>query len=130
GDGKTIQGLVAGTVCGIAAGLIQIWLSPMLPLPGFSFKIIFTISFGSLLGDLIKSFFKRRLGFPRGKELILVDQLDFVVGAWVLTYLVDPEWFIEYFTPQIIIIVLILTPIFHRITNIFGYHIKLKKEPW
>jgi CDP-2,3-bis-(O-geranylgeranyl)-sn-glycerol synthase len=130
GDGKTIRGLCAGTVCGIIAGLIQIWISPAWPLANFNFIVIFTISFGALLGDIIKSFFKRRLGFPRGKRFILVDQLDFVIGAWVLTYAIDPKWFVENFTPEILLTVLIITPIFHRLTNIFGYHIKLKKEPW
>ncbi len=127
GDGKTIRGLFAGTICGIITGLIQMWMSP---LAGFNFNVIFAISFGALLGDIIKSFFKRRLGFPRGKRFILVDQLDFVIGAWVLTYAIDPAWFIGNFTPEIIFTVLIITPIFHRLTNIFGYHIKLKKEPW
>ncbi|MCZ7372559.1 MAG: CDP-2,3-bis-(O-geranylgeranyl)-sn-glycerol synthase [Candidatus Methanoperedens sp.] len=129
GDGKTIRGLVGGTICGIIAGIIQILISP-----GDPFIIppaaVITLSFGALLGDIVKSFFKRRIGFTRGAQLPLIDQLDFVVGAWVLTYIFEPKWFIDNFTIEIMITVLILTPIFHRLTNIFGYHIKLKKEPW
>lgn len=130
GEGKTIRGLIAGTICGILAGLIQIWVSPLWFLGLFNLKVIIAISFGALLGDIVKSFFKRRLGLSRGTSFILVDQLDFVIGAWVLAYAFDPLWFTENFTPEIMITVLILTPIFHRLTNIFGYHIKLKKEPW
>ncbi len=130
GDGKTIRGLIVGTICGIIVGLIQIWVSPVWSPGSFTLTVIITISFGALLGDIVKSFFKRRFGFARGEKLLLVDQLDFVFGAWTLTYAFDPQWFTENFTPQIIITVLILTPILHRLTNIFGYYIKLKKEPW
>lgn len=129
GDGKTFRGLMAGTGCGIIAGLIQMFLTP-LSFPAFTFTVIITMSFGALLGDMIKSFFKRRLGFPRGKEMPLVDQLDFVAGAWILTYLVDKNWFTANFSPEIMIIVVILTPVLHRLTNILGFRLKLKKEPW
>ena len=135
GDGKTIRGLVGGTACGIIAGLIQIYAAsafnnPIVPIPPLA--AVITLSFGALLGDLIKSFFKRRIGFVRGAELPLIDQLDFVAGAWLLTYIFDPVWFTEHFisSPSIIVTVLVLTPILHRLTNIFGYNIKLKKEPW
>ncbi|VVB85603.1 CDP-archaeol synthase [uncultured archaeon] len=130
GNGKTIRGLIGGTACGIIIGLIQIQL-PLFPnFARFTYIAIITLSFGALLGYIVKSFFKRRLGFARGAQFPLVDQLDFVAGAWVLTYIFDPQWFTSNFTFEIIIAVLILTPVLHRITNIFGYYIKLKKEPW
>ncbi len=133
GDGKTIRGLVGGTICGIIAGIIQIYAASafnILIVP--TMTAVITLSFGALFGDLIKSFFKRRVGFVRGAELPLIDQLDFVAGAWLLTYIFDPVWFTENFisSPWIILTVLVLTPILHRLTNIFGYNIKLKKEPW
>ncbi len=133
GEGKTLRGLVGGTSCGIAAGLLQIYVASIF---GIQFvptiTAIITLSFGALLGDIVKSFFKRRIGFVRGAELPLIDQLDFVAGAWILTYIFDPVWFTKYFisSPWIILTVLVLTPILHRLTNIFGYNIKLKKEPW
>ncbi len=129
GDGKTIRGLIGGTLCGIIAGFVQIQVSPaFLPVPPLT--AVISLSFGALFGDIVKSFFKRRIGFARGAHLLLVDQLDFVIGAWVLTYIFEREWFIQNFTVTIMITILVLTPIFHRLTNIFGYHIKLKKEPW
>lgn len=130
GDGKTFRGLIGGTACGILAGFLQIYLSPLLGMINFTTSAVITLSFGALLGDIVKSFFKRRSGFKRGAKLPLVDQLDFVVGAWILTYLFDPQWFTGNFTPLIIITVLILTPVIHRLTNIIGYKIRLKKEPW
>ncbi|GFO96227.1 hypothetical protein ig2599ANME_0415 [groundwater metagenome] len=133
GDGKTIRGLILGTACGIVSGLLQIYAASafdILIVP--TITAVITLSFGALLGDLVKSFFKRRIGFVRGAELPLIDQLDFVAGAWILTYIFDPVWFTENFisSPSIILTVLVLTPILHRLTNIFGYSIKLKKEPW
>src|SRR3989337_4139325 len=119
GDGKTIRGLIGGTICGIIAGIIQILISPgdpfIIPLAA-----VITLSFGALLGDIVKSFFKRRIGFTRGAQLPLVDQLDFVIGAWVITYIFDSQWFIQNFSVEIIIIVLIMTPVLHRLTNIIG----------
>ncbi len=131
GDGKTFRGLAGGTACGIVIGLIQRQVASgteIFVIP--SMTAIITLSFGALLGDMVKRFFKRRLGYERGAKLPLVDQLDFVAGAWVLTYFFDPQWFTDNFTFWIIITVLILTPLLHRLTNIIGYYIKLKKEPW
>ncbi len=129
GDGKTFRGLFGGAACGIIVGLLQRQVANgMLTEP--SIIAIFTLSFGALFGDMVKSFFKRRLGYERGAKLLLVDQLDFVAGAWVLTYIFDPMWFTDNFTFWIIVTVIILTPLLHRMTNIIGYHIKVKKEPW
>jgi CDP-2,3-bis-(O-geranylgeranyl)-sn-glycerol synthase len=133
GGGKTIRGLVGGTACGIVAGLFQIYAASVFDIPIVpTITAVISLSFGALLGDIVKSFFKRRIGFVRGAELPIIDQLDFIAGAWILTYIFDPEWFTKYFisSPWIILTVLVLTPILHRLTNIFGYNIKLKKEPW
>lgn len=130
GDGKTFRGLIGGTACGVIIGIIQMLYSPS-GFPGeFTLLAIFSLSFGALLGDMVKSFFKRRIGYERGEKLPFIDQLDFVAGAWIVTYLLEPEWFLENFTFWIIIVIIVLTPALHRITNIIGYYMKLKKEPW
>ncbi|WP_292486888.1 CDP-2,3-bis-(O-geranylgeranyl)-sn-glycerol synthase [Methanohalobium sp.] len=142
GDGKTFRGLFAGTVIGLFIGITQMILvsggySPFdIQLPKFgksfmgSILVIFSLSFGSLLGDLFMSFLKRRLKLKRGAPLPVIDQLDFVLGAWLLVYLASPVWFISNFTYKIILIVLILTPLLHIVTNVIGYLIGVKKEPW
>lgn len=126
GEGKTFRGLLGGSACGILAGLLQMQVSFV----NFTPAAIITLPVGALLGDLVKSFFKRRMGYERGAKLPLVDQLDFVAGAWVLTYVLEPQWFKDNFTFWIIITVIILTPMLHRLTNILGYYMKVKKEPW
>ncbi len=141
GDGKTIRGLFAGTLCGMLLGLFQMYYFTQnsvifgVVLPTFgsglaALVVLFTLAFGSLIGDLSMSFFKRRMGFKRGAPLPVIDQLDFVMGAWLLTFIVSPYWFLSNFTPNIVIAVLIVTPLLHVSTNIVGYFIGVKKEPW
>jgi len=132
GDGKTFRGLIGGTACGIVIGLIQLQITSLQFLGTFTLVSIITISFGALLGDIAKSFFKRRLGYERGAKFPLVDQLDFVAGAWILTYAFDTAWFMDNFlsAPWIMLMVILFTPLLHRLTNIIGYYARLKKEPW
>jgi CDP-2,3-bis-(O-geranylgeranyl)-sn-glycerol synthase len=142
GDGKTYMGFFSGIFFGVLTGSIQIWLNSNgfkilgIDVPAFgqnyiyALKVVFALSCGSLLGDLFKSFFKRRMNLKRGAPFPLVDQLDFVIGSWVFVYLISPEWFISNFTPNVTIIVLIITPLLHLATNIIGYFIGVKKEPW
>lgn len=142
GDGKTYRGLFSGIFFGVLAGSIQTWLNLRgfdvlgIEIPAFgpdfpgAFKVILALACGSLFGDMFKSFFKRRMGMKRGASLPLVDQLDFVVGAWIFTYLIAPEWFVSNFTPWIAGTVLLITPLIHLTTNIVGYLAGIKKEPW
>ena len=141
GDGKTYRGFFGGIIFGVLIGAIQILLlnsnlEILNNLPSFgtgslgSFIIIASLSIGALLGDLIASFFKRRIGLKRGYSLPVIDQLDFVFGALILTYLTSPLWFLGHFTVNIIIAILIITPILHLTANIVGYLTGVKKEPW
>lgn len=142
GNGKTFRGFFAGLVCGVVVGYGQVLLvrsDPVLfgtelPLLGSAYVdpmiVIFALAFGSLFGDMFMSFFKRRLGLKRGAPLPVVDQLDFVMGAWVFTYLAAPQWFAANFTFSIILVVLLLTPLLHLAVNIIGYFMGVKKEPW
>ncbi|BDC36346.1 MAG: CDP-2,3-bis-(O-geranylgeranyl)-sn-glycerol synthase [Candidatus Methanoliparum thermophilum] len=133
GDGKTYRGLIIGTLCGILIGLIQNILSPYIGLPRFPILALFCLSFGSLFGDLTKSFFKRRLGLERGAPLPLLDQLDFVFGSWLLSFIFVREWFLNSFLYEygnVIIVILIVTPLLHLSVNYIGYKLGVKKEPW
>ncbi|AET65444.1 CDP-2,3-bis-(O-geranylgeranyl)-sn-glycerol synthase [Methanothrix harundinacea] len=138
GDGKTFRGTIAGTLAGVLLGLLLHAIAavrPDLGLPGFGrgFELILVLvglSLGAMAGDIVASFFKRRMGMERGAALFLVDQLDFVFGSWALTLLLAPRWFSESFTAEVIFIVLVVTPVLHRVMNVLGYRIKAKKEPW
>ncbi|MGA9139956.1 MAG: CDP-2,3-bis-(O-geranylgeranyl)-sn-glycerol synthase [Methanocella sp.] len=141
GDGKTYRGLVTGTVCGMIIGVLQILLAPYIApylagivnpdqLMTWTVVAAITMPFGALLGDMIKSFFKRRIGYERGAMLPVADQLDFVAGAWALTYIVTPAWITSNFTLGIIITVILITPILHVATNVVGFKLGKKDVPW
>ncbi|HPC90230.1 MAG TPA: CDP-2,3-bis-(O-geranylgeranyl)-sn-glycerol synthase [Methanothrix sp.] len=135
GDGKTFRGTFAGTVCGLLIGLLQNQIAPYFDLPTFGsgfgqLPILFALSLGAMMGDIVAAFFKRRMGLQRGAPLFIIDQLDFVVGAWICAMLISPGWFFQNFTIDIMIIVLIITPILHRASNIIGYKMGTKREPW
>jgi len=89
--------------------------------------IIGSICFGALIGDIIKSFFKRRIGKKRGQDWIPFDQIDFILGVLFFSFLMAgllnligatiENWFITSFTPWHILILLIITPFFHLFAN-------------
>lgn len=134
GDGKTWRGTAGGTLTGMFVALGLNALAPVLPtdnfLPTFPALVVVALPFGAMLGDLGASFLKRRLGHERGAAVPGLDQLDFVIGALVLTVFVAPEWFLDTFTLPVITVVLVITPIFHLCTNLAAYQIGWKNEPY
>jgi CDP-2,3-bis-(O-geranylgeranyl)-sn-glycerol synthase len=138
GDGKTYEGLFGGIICGFLSGIIQnqfaLWLgvSPSLSFGLFPYFVVtlFCLSAGAMLGDMLGSFAKRRAGIEKGTHLPLVDQLDFVFGAWLFLFLFSPDWFIKTFSMEIIITVILITPLLHLLTNYIGFKIGKKEVPW
>jgi len=133
GDGKTVRGTASGLACGILTAVLQTEATRYLgtgAFVAFPPAAMICMPAGALLGDMAKSFLKRRLGYERGAALLLADQLDFVAGAWALTYIFARGWFEAVFSFPVVIVVLIVTPLLHRLTNKLGYMIKVKKEPW
>ena len=133
GDGKTYRGFLFGVLAGIAIGLIEIWARGAYGLdilPEHTITSIVVLSCGALLGDLAKSFFKRRLGKDRGAKWPIADMYDLVAGALILMLIVDPSWVLTNITLPVLIFILILTPVLHRSVNIIGYLLKVKEVPW
>jgi CDP-2,3-bis-(O-geranylgeranyl)-sn-glycerol synthase len=85
---------------------------------------------GALLGDLVKSFFKRRLGRERGAKWPIADQYDLVAGAFLLLIMFDLSWLLTNVTIPVLIFILVLTPVLHRAVNIIGYVFRIKEVPW
>jgi CDP-diglyceride synthetase len=147
GDGKTWRGLFAGILLGGTIGLIEILLLSRgfhffgISLPGYSLEnagtldigaiiAILSLAIGALLGDMGFSFLKRRLGLQRGQSLPLADQYDFLIGAFLLTALTSYGWLTATFDWMTLIVVIIMTPMLHLGTNIIGYWLGIKNEPW
>ena len=133
GDGKTWRGLIAGILAGIAVGLVQIGAAgayDLSMLPSQTLLTVVLLAVGALLGDLVKSFFKRRFGKERGAKWPIADQYDLVAGAFLLLLVFNPAWLFSEITLPAFICILILTPVLHRATNIIGYLFKIKEVPW
>jgi len=133
GNGKTYRGFFGGVLCGVLVGLIEIWAwsaFDLTLLPRQTLLSVTLLAAGALLGDLAKSFLKRRLGKERGESWFLADQYDLVVGSFLLIFLVYPQWLVENITLPIAVWIVVMTPLLHRIVNIIGYYIGVKEVPW
>jgi len=133
GDGKTFEGFTLGLIAGFLIGALEAYLYPGLNsyalqydahLPFMSLFVGFVISLGALCGDLAGSFIKRRCGLKRGADVPLLDQWNFIIGAALFAF-----WFTE-ITIWMFLVMLLITPVVHRIANIIGYKIRIKREPW
>jgi CDP-2,3-bis-(O-geranylgeranyl)-sn-glycerol synthase len=126
GDGKSILGFLAGIICGSLAGMALGFAIPeFVLLFGTSyFLLVFLLAFGAMLGDIVESFVKRRLGKKRGERWLVFDQLDFIIGGLILSLLIRlPELWL-------VVILLVATIFIHIMTNMAAYKLGLKKVPW
>jgi CDP-2,3-bis-(O-geranylgeranyl)-sn-glycerol synthase len=136
GDGKTWRGTFVGTLAGAALAAALNAAEPAVsdaldvPLPVFPLAAMLALPFGAMLGDILASFLKRRTGRERGAAFPGLDQLDFVVVALALAAVAAPAWFGDTFTFEVIVAVLVLTPILHVGTNVGAYQLGLKDEPY
>jgi len=94
---------------------------------GVALKTALASSLGALTGDVVKSFFKRRMGVERGRPLPLADQLDFYAGATLFLYACPPC-----VKPgaEIVVTGAFVVVFLHRFTNWVAYKKGLKSVPW
>jgi len=121
GDGKTWEGVTLGILFGTTIACLESVL-----LNDLMFYVYGVVgSLGALIGDMISSFFKRRMGFKRGAPAPVLDQLDFYIGATLFMMAVgwEPKW--EYVIAGAVLIVAL-----HKITNLIAYYLHLKDVPW
>ncbi|HOS82247.1 MAG TPA: CDP-2,3-bis-(O-geranylgeranyl)-sn-glycerol synthase [Methanolinea sp.] len=133
GDGKTYRGFFAGVAGGIIVGLVQMALQGSLDLsflPAQTPLSVLLLAVGALLGDLLKSFFKRRLKIPSGGKWPVADQYDLVAGAFLLLALFDPAWLLGAVTLPVLFWILVLTPLLHKMANVIGFITGVKDVPW
>jgi len=133
GDGKTYRGFFIGVAGGILVGWVQIWLQGVFSLsflPVQTFLSVALLASGALLGDLAKSFFKRRLGKASGERWPVADQYDLVAGAFLMLALFDLPWLLQTVTLPVLFWILVLTPILHKTANVIGYLTGVKDVPW
>lgn len=133
GSHKTYRGFFFGILGAIMVSYIQMKLYqyPFFQQISFfiysetSFVLIgFLLGFGVLFGDLVKSFFKRRLGIKPGARFFPWDQIDLVLGALVfISFIKVPSW-------QMILFFLLVGPLFHISFNHVGYWLGIRETKW
>lgn len=121
GDGKTFEGLFSGLLVTLYSAYT---ISLIIEYSNLLFLLL-TSGIGSLIGDLLGSFIKRRLSIPRGSPAPVLDQVDFVLGATFTLYLAGyPP------TLEALIIALVASIVLHVSTNRIAYRLGLKDVPW
>jgi len=118
GKNKTFRGFFSGLAIGTFVGLLESLF--------FKYPIHFgfLLSLGALTGDLVGAFLKRRLGIPPGGILPVIDQVDFIIGAFIFSLPLNMLFL------ELAITVLLITPPIHLLTNFAAYKTGLKSTPW
>ena len=130
GSHKTWRGLIFATLCGGFVYLIQYYLAYKypsfnnLPFDYFQAPMYFGFLFAAsaIIGDLIKSFVKRRFNIKPGKSWFPFDQIDWVFGSLIFAvFYINIEI-------KIIAVSILLFGLLHPIINLIGYYLGIKKN--
>jgi len=130
GDNKTWRGVIAAILVGFLFFLLQRYLfsrwdifktisiTNYLALPWFFGALV---GAGAIAGDLLKSFFKRRLNIPSGQPWIPFDQVDYLLGGLLAG--------LPFYKPGLIELILIIALgfILHLLFKFFGFILKINK---
>jgi CDP-2,3-bis-(O-geranylgeranyl)-sn-glycerol synthase len=147
GPGKTWRGLVGGAVAGAAVAVVLSFAAAgifrgddfgrSLGSPAWAIALFGGLVGGmALVGDAVKSYFKRRRGKERGQPWVPFDQLDFVVFGLLAVAAASPlladGWARHAFLGDwlVLVTIVVLTPALHFLVNVIGYGLKLKDVPW
>lgn len=137
GDGKSWEGLAIGVGIAVVISVIHMLAFPFLPwglseeVHGVTLNIVqmgpllgLLLGIGAMMGDIVASFAKRRIGLARGSSVPVLDQDDFLLGAFIFASLIvaiEISWVILY---------MIITPLFHLLACVIGFKLKIKKVPY
>lgn len=133
GNHKTWRGLLVATVSAGLLFLIQWYLGTHWEFfqtiaayvyTDFPWWFGFVFGLFAILGDLVKSFFKRRFHIADGASWFPFDQVDFLVGALLaLELFIDVDvltW----------VLALSLGISLHILVNRIGFRLHFKTTPW
>jgi CDP-2,3-bis-(O-geranylgeranyl)-sn-glycerol synthase len=126
GDHKTVVGFLLGVTAGILASYLQSRISRLpggLPSPPW-LAVGLAQGVGAMVGDTLKSFFKRQIGIAPGHPWIPADELDFIVGAMVFGW----PWL--RLRPIEVVLILGFTLVAHIVTNHVAFRIGIRDAKW
>lgn len=132
GNHKTVRGLVSGVTAALIIGYLQHIMRRYAFFENlslvktnslaFALWLSFLLGFGALFGDSLKSFFKRRRGKDPGHAWIPFDQIDFVLGATLLT------WWMNIITVAHVAVALIVLSLGSFVTSFVGAQMRIKRS--
>lgn len=134
GANKTYRGFLAALLSGTAVAGLQIavynnssWVFSIVNRIDYSNSSVLLLGgllgAGAIIGDAVKSFFKRQVGVPAGKSWFPFDQTDYVIGGIVfsLAYVV--------LDLKIYLLILFFYLILHIATVYVGWRLKFRDDP-
>lgn len=124
GDNKTWRGLLSGAVLGGAFGALQYAI--YMPYAETLWQTVLlgaVLGLGALIGDSVKSFFKRQKRVPSGKAWIPFDQTDYIFGGLLFA---APLIAHELYTIQLVLMTIIIYGGLHVLVSYIGYRIGYK----
>ncbi len=133
GKNKTFRGIIFSIIFAILIVLLQTYLyryNYFKNLSVINYSITnpiilgFLIGFGASAGDMIKSFFKRRMGIEPGKRFIPWDQIDSVLGGLLLVY---PYYHIPI---NVMLTTVFLTFFIHIGVRHLVYYLGIENKKW
>lgn len=133
GSHKTWRGLLFATLGGEAIFLMQLGIMAAIPafrnIALFDYFTLpvwtgFLLGFGAILGDLVKSFVKRRVSVKPGERWFPFDQIDYLLGGLIAISIVHPvAW-------SVWVAVLVGGLILHLLVNNIGFALGMKDTRW
>lgn len=134
GRNKTWRGLIGGIFVATLVLWLQItwsenpgWAGSLFDEIGYHRVNVWLIgplfAIGALGGDAIESFIKRRIGKKSGDPWFPFDQIDYVIGASLITLpLVELPWYLY-------IYILVIWSFISLVSSWLGHKMKLKDVP-
>lgn len=130
GENKTIRGFVFACIFGTLTFFIQtlLYKYPIIQsisLVDYSQTTLwlgFLLAFGAITGDLVESYFKRKMNIKPGKPWIPFDQADYVIGALLFSFII----FIP--KPAMMLLILIMSVLLTMLSHYLGYLIGINKD--
>jgi len=126
GDHKTIVGFLLGVAAGVLTSYLQshISWSPHSLEPSSRIAVGWAQGVGAMSGDVVKSFFKRRVGIAPGRPWLPADQLDFILGAMLLGW----PWL--QMRPLDVALILAFTFVAHIVVDHLAFRLGIRDAKW
>ncbi len=125
GDHKTWRGLLSGVIVGMLVAWVEVRIIGGIGVFREVNPLVLggLMGLGALVGDSVKSFFKRQLGIKSGQSWFPFDQIDYIIGGIIFILpIIVLSWHI-YLTIFIIYFLL------HLLVSFLGYLLKFKSSP-